>query len=501
MSATPASMVAAPPMSATPASMVAAPPAVAATLQHQIFLTQSELQALQQEMHGLVQKQVSLPDPNDAQKMQELQQRIFYVQLKFQTLFLEFSQTPATRLSVHPEASSNASVTSDPLHLSAAGGLSIAPQSTLNDMGFEEVVLPPGPPGSLKSFKPKPTKKPRSTKPTKKSPIEDAFAKMGTKAQRDKTDKPSTVTSGAAKSSDVDSLRAPLAYPSGVTNDMAGPPSTCSGGGSNNTASMFVTDTVSTSGAVDDQTSTSIVLNDTAGTSGAVDDVSGTFDNMAGTFGGLDTTLSPPTEDIVNNQDPLMQALFPGLQPFVPMDLTLEDVEVRPEDLIPFPDELQELLRAEEPLLDTHGGRPSSQTLNVVDAELASMDATLARLSKKTGISIANILKRWNTTKTRGSSLWNIYQRYFTANKDEELERIRLDPTTTVTGTVRSQAYVGFRKAFPETWPEVLDVWAQYKDLDNSNKSAQQRALAFRRAWRTICGIVSSSNYYGAHTL
>jgi hypothetical protein len=197
-----------------------------------------------------------------------------------------------------------------------------------------------------------------------------------------------------------------------------------------------------------------------------------------------------PVPDTVDNGNDL----FPGLLPLDLTGMTLADINLRPEDLLPYPEELQNMLQEEEPVIDKHGGRPSSTTLRLVDTELAAMDTKLNELSKTTGISITNILKRWNTMKTRGSSLWNIYQKYFTANKVEELGRLSLDPTAKVTGLVCSKAYVAFRKEYPGTWPEVLEVWAQYAELGGGSKTAQQRALEFRRSWRTICNIVSHYN-------
>ena len=206
-------------------------------------------------------------------------------------------------------------------------------------------------------------------------------------------------------------------------------------------------------------------------------------------------TVSNPTTEVpvpvASDSVDSVNDLFPGLPPFDSTDMTLADIGLCPEDLIPYPEELQSMLQAEEPVTDKRGGRPSSKTLSVVDAELATLDTKLNNLSKKTGISITNILKRWNTTKTRGSSLWNLYQKYFTANKAEELHRLGLDTAAKVTGVVRSEAYVAFRKEYPDSWPEVLEVWAQYEELGGARKTAQQRALAFRRTWRTICSIVS----------
>ena len=81
--------------------------------------------------------------------------------------------------------------------------------------------------------------------------------------------------------------------------------------------------------------------------------------------------------------------------------------------------------------------------LKMVDNELAELDKRLTQLSNATRISTTGIMKRWNTTKSQGGSLWNAYQGYFTAHKDDELMCIGLDPSTAITGKIRANTYVG----------------------------------------------------------
>ena len=175
-------------------------------------------------------------------------------------------------------------------------------------------------------------------------------------------------------------------------------------------------------------------------------------------------------------------------QAYRPFNATLETTNL--DDIIPYPDELQQILQR-EPLVDDHGGRPPASTLAFLDRELSTLDEHLAKLSKQTDISTANIMKRWNTHKSRRGSLWNIYQRYFMAHMDEELARLQLDSQMKATGKIRSEAYIAFLNAYPDSWPEVLEVWAQYAEHGKPIKSAQQRSQEFNRTWRTICRLVS----------
>ena len=56
----------------------------------------------------------------------------------------------------------------------------------------------------------------------------------------------------------------------------------------------------------------------------------------------------------------------------------------------------------------------------------AELDACVQRISARTGLNVAQIVERWDATKTRVSNSWNIYQSYFEERRERELAR--LDP-------------------------------------------------------------------------
>ncbi len=56
----------------------------------------------------------------------------------------------------------------------------------------------------------------------------------------------------------------------------------------------------------------------------------------------------------------------------------------------------------------------------------AELDACIQRISAKTGLNPAQIVERWDATKTRVANSWNIYQGFFEEWRDRELAR--LDP-------------------------------------------------------------------------
>lgn len=411
-----------------------APPASAVTpnvptVQQQMLATQTHLQSLQLDMQALLQAQAASPDPNCGQTIHALQQKIILAQSEFQSLFLQFTGQPEVR----PPPRSNV--------VPVAGASSNLHQALL----FTGLPLPSAP-GI-------------ATSPLRRLPATGEGPSLGN---------PSIAISPASMLQSMGFEEVPLPPgPSSVSARSAKPRPTKKAKSAKSAKPHKIEDVFSSMGSA--KVSPKPLDND-------------------------NPPRSPTPATVENTTLPIPVVLdgFPALPPFEPTDMSWEDVNIAAEAMI-YPEELEKLLKDEEPLVDKRGGRPSSQTLAIIDSELANMDIRLNELSKKTGISITNVLRRWNTTKTRGASLWNTYQQYFTAHKAEELSRLSLDPTTQVTGSVRSQAYVAFRKAYPETWPEVLGVWAQYAELENGNKSVQQRALAFRRTWRTICDIVSPS--------
>ena len=56
----------------------------------------------------------------------------------------------------------------------------------------------------------------------------------------------------------------------------------------------------------------------------------------------------------------------------------------------------------------------------------AELDACIQCISAKTGLNPAQIVERWDATKTRVANSWNIYQGFFEEWRDQELAR--LDP-------------------------------------------------------------------------
>ncbi|KIL58692.1 hypothetical protein M378DRAFT_170245 [Amanita muscaria Koide BX008] len=345
---------------------------------------------------------------------------------------------------------------------------------TLSELGFEEISIP-GQPGSLPK---KSTALPTSLQNTSEVSglvvsANDAFSRMGTgkrrpKVRRSKTPAPAEITPSVAvevTSEHRATTPTPAHAVAATSEQVKLPPA----------SALFDEDVVFQSASTTNDAPSVAIM-------------SAEHQELAPLLQDMPWMNAPETVSW-QPEEPRTAQLFPGLPVFNPTETSLEDLDLDAEDLTVLPAELQQMLQEHEPLVDNKGGRPSLQTLKSIDDELLVLDKRIAQLSKLTKVSVSSIMKCWNTTKTRGGSLWNIYQRYFTAHKEDELVRLGLDPSTTVTGKVRADSYIAFRDAYPTTWPEVLEVWAQYSEVGNPAKTLQQRSLQFRQVWRTLCNL------------
>ena len=69
-------------------------------------------------------------------------------------------------------------------------------------------------------------------------------------------------------------------------------------------------------------------------------------------------------------------------------------------------------------------GRLSSEKSAALKKGLQEVDKSLKDLSKTTGLSVTQIIDRWQLVQFRLPTLWNIYQQYFNENAEDELQRL-----------------------------------------------------------------------------
>ena len=80
--------------------------------------------------------------------------------------------------------------------------------------------------------------------------------------------------------------------------------------------------------------------------------------------------------------------------------------------------------------LPSKTGRISNDSHGALQEGFSQLDGILTELSARTGLSIPQILSLWDKRRPRPQhaikSLWNAYQKYFRANRADELARVGL---------------------------------------------------------------------------
>ena len=69
-------------------------------------------------------------------------------------------------------------------------------------------------------------------------------------------------------------------------------------------------------------------------------------------------------------------------------------------------------------------GRLSKEKRAALEDGFQQLDKVAQRTSEATGLSVMQIIKRWNTATTHVKSSWNIYQQYFKQKRDQEIRRL-----------------------------------------------------------------------------
>lgn len=66
----------------------------------------------------------------------------------------------------------------------------------------------------------------------------------------------------------------------------------------------------------------------------------------------------------------------------------------------------------------------SNAARDALNEGFKDLDTILKRISVETGLAPAQIVERWDATKTRLVNSWNIYQNFFEERREEELARL-----------------------------------------------------------------------------
>jgi hypothetical protein len=173
-------------------------------------------------------------------------------------------------------------------------------------------------------------------------------------------------------------------------------------------------------------------------------------------------------------------------------------------------------------------GRLSKSKQEVLITGFEALDKLVKEISVSSGLSVLQIVERWNGGTPRSLNSWNIYQAFIKKHLVREIGRLisikktksssqdfgpfssftdglseapsdeidalqtTLDEGGNFSSKVISDAYDGFQAAFPDNADKLLRAWAQVNIMD-SEKSVGQRAGNFKKQseqFRTLVGYI-----------
>lgn len=134
-------------------------------------------------------------------------------------------------------------------------------------------------------------------------------------------------------------------------------------------------------------------------------------------------------------------------------------------------------------------GRPSDEVIEVLHKAFSELNIRIKSLAQETGLSVESVLSRWNLQTNRTKNAWNMYQRYFKVNRDEELMRIgvTVDGSAEISQKMKSECMAKFKEEHGDVWEEILRVTNELEELeDKGTTTLQQRALTFCKSMRKL---------------
>ena len=92
------------------------------------------------------------------------------------------------------------------------------------------------------------------------------------------------------------------------------------------------------------------------------------------------------------------------------------------------------------------------------------------------------LIARWlaDAKGANSHTTWNIYLKYFAANKETEAARVPIDNPTVHSTAFRSQCYVKYQEEVPD-WQERLVLFDELECFSSKGMTVGQRSRAFRQ--------------------
>ncbi|KAJ8579322.1 hypothetical protein M405DRAFT_848307, partial [Rhizopogon salebrosus TDB-379] len=138
-------------------------------------------------------------------------------------------------------------------------------------------------------------------------------------------------------------------------------------------------------------------------------------------------------------------------------------------------------------------GRKSANTNAILEAGFVDIEHSFVQLSKSTSMPLQQVIScflKGHGRTTVSINFWNLYARsYFKDNVEQELARVGV--TLPADGgspnmSIRTKCYELFKKAFPDTFKEILLVQDEVKTLSGSPQTVSQRAHEFQKYYKRL---------------
>lgn len=164
-------------------------------------------------------------------------------------------------------------------------------------------------------------------------------------------------------------------------------------------------------------------------------------------------------------------------------------------------------------------GRLSKASRDALIDGFKKLDDLLKQTSAETGLSVIQIIERWDGAKNRAPMTWNIYQAFFEVSQEKEISRLdeqdrphrkfffypsmSSNPTIhALAGAIPSKAtiaaaYERFKLKFPDTYDQILQAWYRVRQLtESSGLSVSKRSREFRKFVESIDNLVRSVYFF-----
>ncbi|KIJ59340.1 hypothetical protein HYDPIDRAFT_33279 [Hydnomerulius pinastri MD-312] len=134
-------------------------------------------------------------------------------------------------------------------------------------------------------------------------------------------------------------------------------------------------------------------------------------------------------------------------------------------------------------------GRTSTAVAAILDKGFESINGQFSELGNRVGMPTQQVITHFTRqfARTNSPNDWNIYQKYFAANKARELARLPDFENVMVTPLEKMpQCYKLFQQEFSDTWQEILTTFEEAEVLGEVDKTVAQCQQLFHKTAKKL---------------